>query len=113
MVEVHQSEINRSRFLADLPLVIHAEKGFYQRLRRAIIEKNYSEKEIMYRTDCNGLQETGGDIRFVFSNGSIAAEGFYAEAFSGIEGDYLPKKAVLDLEGCKKILQNLFGRISG
>lgn len=41
VVEVWQSQINRSRFLSDLPLVIHKEKEFYQRLRRAIIEKKY------------------------------------------------------------------------
>lgn len=110
VVEVWQSQINRSRFLSDLPLVIHKEKEFYQRLRRAIIEKKYSEKEVLYQTGRSGLQEAGGDKIFVFSNGSITADGFCQEAFSGLGGNYLPKEAVLDLEGCRKTAQRLFGQ---
>lgn len=105
---VSSSQIRRSRFLNEVPVLIEDEKDFYTLVRRAIFGKQYSDEEILYQTDCNGLQEVNGKKMFVFTNGSISTNGFHAEVYSGVEGAYFPKEAFTSIKRQQEVIDELF-----
>lgn len=68
------SQLKLRYFLNDLPVYIEEEKEFYVLVRKAILQKEYTKEEIVYQTNCNGLQEVNGEKLFVFTNCSIGTD---------------------------------------
>lgn len=103
------SQISRQRFLQELPVFIENEAEFYRLLRKAVFEKEFAQNEVLQQTKHNGLQKVDGKWMWVCTNGSIDKDGFHTEKYSGIDGMYLPKKAVVSLEQTKETIEKLFG----
>lgn len=95
--EVSPDKIKRTRFLRDFPVMIKDEKAFYEQLRQTIFEMRFAESETIYQTNRNGIQKVNGDWMFVYTNGSIGADGHHPNIHSGIPGFYLPLETVMGL----------------
>lgn len=106
--QISMKDIRRTKFLQHIPLGDIDETEFYKQLREKILEKNFAEKEILYRTNRNGFQKVNHEWMFVYTNGSINIKGFNPRTYSGIEGYYIPPDAVVDSGEEKRILKILF-----
>lgn len=102
------NKIRHTRFLQELPIAFEDEELFYRQLRKEILEKEFAEDEIQYRTNLNGLQKVKDNWVFVYSNGSIDKNGFNSKIYSGITGLYIPPNAVINLEKNKEVVKKLF-----
>lgn len=102
------TQICRQRFLQKLSVFIEDEAEFYKLLRRAVFETAFSESDVVFQVNDNGLQQVNGKMMYVYTNGSIGKDGFHPEVYSGIEGMYLPAEAVVDVEQNKVIIERLF-----
>lgn len=94
--------------MRNLPVFIEDERSFYKQLRTAVLKKRFSEDEIVYRTDRNGLQTVKGQWMYVYTNGSIDKNGFRKDIYSGIEGAYMPEAAFAEPEKLKEAADKLF-----
>lgn len=108
LLTVTLSALSKSKFLQGLPVYIEDERVFYSELRKSVMRAIFSEDDILYQTNCNGLQKVNGKYMFVFTNGSIGQDGFHEEIFSGIGQMYIPPEAVQNIEKSKEAIQNLF-----
>lgn len=107
-VTVSLYQLNEKKFLRSLPVFIEDERSFYKELRTAVLKKRFSEDEIVYRTDRNGLQTVKGQWMYVYTNGSIDKNGFRKDIYSGIEGAYMPEAAFAEPEKWKATADKLF-----
>lgn len=107
-VQVSENDVYRYKFLRHIPLGDIDEAEFYKQIRQQIADARFTDEDICYRTDQNGLQKVNGRWMFVFSNGAICDTGFNSKVYSGIEGSYIPPDAVLESDQAKGIIKSLF-----
>lgn len=107
-VTIPLGQLNEKKFLRALPVFIEDEGNFYRQLRTAVLRKEFSEDEILYRTDRNGLQKVKGQWIYVYTNGSIDKSGFRKDIYSGVEGAYIPESAVVEPKKGKEAVDKLF-----
>ena len=100
-------KICRTKFLQDLPVVIE-EELFYKDFAKIVQEMDFSANDILYQTNQNGIQKVNGEWIFVFTNGSITANGFNSKIYSDVQGAYIPPEAVVDMNKNKETVKKLF-----
>ncbi len=98
----------KQKFLRDLPVYIEDEKLFYGNLYSSVLEKSFTEDEILYQTGKNGLQKVNGRWLFVCTNGYIDKDGFHTGTCSGIEGMYIPETAIANSKERRTAIGSLF-----
>ena len=108
IITVTSSQINRERFLKEVPIIIQEEDKFYGYLRGTMLKKIFFKNEILYQTNRNGLQMINGNWLYVYTNGSIGKDGFCNQVYSGVEATYFPDDADIDIEKNKVIIEKLF-----
>ncbi len=111
-IEVTQLKLNKTKFLQNLPVCIEDEKNFYDLLRKTILHMKFSEEDIWYQTNCNGLQKIRNRHMFVFTNGSISKDGFHKEIYSGVGQMYIPPEAVENVDKNKEVIEKLFQQLN-
>lgn len=106
-VKVLYSDFNK-RFLRKYPLFYQNEQKFYALLRSAILQKKFTEDEILCQPEQNGLQKISNEWIFICSNVGIDKAGFHPKIYSDIPGMYFPDEAQVDLERGKENYLRLF-----
>ena len=76
-------QLKRHRFLQEFPLFVKEEDAFYQAIYNTVSANDFTAADSESQTERNGLQEVGGRQMYVFTNTSIAADGFHSEIYSG------------------------------
>ncbi len=111
-VRVSETDLYRTKFLRNIPFGDMGEPELYKQIRRQIADIRFTDEDIRYRTDQNGLQKVNEEWMFVFSNGGIYDAGFTQRVYSGIEGYYIPSEAMVDSEEVKGIIKSLFRELN-
>ena len=99
-------QLKRHCFLQELSVFIKERDEFYQQLYLTVSEIKFAVDEIEYQTEKNGLQEVEGRHIYVFTNTSIAADGFHPEIYSGVGHMFIPNVAVS--QGFAETAEKLF-----
>lgn len=89
-IDVEAQEINRNRWLHKLPVAVWCDdiviKEFYKKIQVSLPTLEDQFPQIDYIVPRTGFQKINGNWVFVFSNGSITAEGFYGNLYSKTPG---------------------------
>lgn len=107
-IRVSENDLYRKKFLKNIPLGDIEEAELYKQVRQEIENMKFSETDIWYRTDQNGLQKINEQWMFVFANGAICDTGFNSKVYSGTEGSYIPPEAVLESNEVQGTIKSLF-----
>lgn len=87
-------QLKRHCFLQELSVFVKERDEFYKQLYLTVSEIKFAVDEIEYQTEKNGLQEVEGRHMYVFTNTSIAADGFHPEIYSGVGHMFIPNDAI-------------------
>lgn len=99
-------QLKRHCFLQELPLFVKNEDTFYKQVYISVIEKNFTTEETEWQTNQNGMQEVRGKRMYVFTNASIAADGFHPEIYSGVGNLFIPE--IVMSQGLVTTVEKLF-----
>lgn len=99
-------QIKRHCFLQELPLFVKAGDAFFKGICSALSEIHFTQDEIEYQTNRNGLQMVEGIQMYVFTNISIAADGFHPEIYSGVGKMFIPEITIS--QGLAETAEKLF-----
>ena len=87
-------QLKRHCFLKELPLFVKEGDAFYQVIYNTVSAIYFTVYDTEYQTERNGLQEVEGRQMYVFTNTSIAADGFHPEIYSGVGHMFIPNVAI-------------------
>ena len=99
-------QLKQHCFLQELSVFIKESDAFYKQLYFTVSETKFAVDEIEYQTEKNGLQEVEGRLMYVFTNGSLVADGFHPEIYSGVGHMFIPKGAIF--QGLVETAEKLF-----
>lgn len=87
-------QLKRHCFLQELPLFVKEGDVFYKQVYTSVIEKNFTTEETEWQTNQNGMQEVRGKRVYVFTNASVAIDGFHPEIYSGVGNLFISDAAI-------------------
>lgn len=99
-------QLKRHCFLQELPVFMKESNEFCRQLYLTLSETYFTQDEIECQTDRNGLQEVEGRYMYVFTNASIASDGFHPEIYSGVGNMFIPEGAIS--QGLVETAEKLF-----
>lgn len=99
-------QLKRHLFLQEFPLFVKEEDAFYQAIYNTVSANEFTAADSESQTERNGLQEVGGRQMYVFTNTSIAADGFHSEIYSGVGNLFIPEIAMS--QGFVETVEKLF-----
>lgn len=102
---VSLQQLKRHCFLQELPLFV-AEDAFYQAIYNTVSANDFTAADTESQTGRNGLQEVEGRQMYVFTNTSIAADGFHSEIYSGVGNLFIPE--IVTSQGLVETAEKLF-----
>lgn len=99
-------QLKRHRYLQEFPLFVKEEDAFYQAIHNTVSAKYFTVDETEWQTERNGLQEVAGRQIYVFTDTSIAADGFHPEIYSGVGNLFIPE--IVMSQGLVTTVEKLF-----
>lgn len=99
-------QLKRRCFLQELPVFMKESNEFCKQLYLTLSETYFTQDEIECQTERNGLQEVEGRYMYVFTNTSIAPDGFHPEIYSGVGNMFIPEVAIS--QGLVETAEKLF-----